>query len=157
MGMKTRVGGAWKDIIAARVFASGAWRSLVGVKVYSDGAWRDVANFTSGGGSITLAISPSPVTAQRRNATVQSLNVTATPTGGIAPYTYSWVKQSGDDITALSPSAAVTKFVASGMDELEERSAVFRCTGTDSLGSTDSEDVTVTLTRLEDFDLGGEF
>jgi hypothetical protein len=153
--MKLRLGGAWKDITGAKIFSGGAWRTLTAIKIYEGGAWRDVANFTGGGGSITLAISPSPVTKTGRTATITTGNVTATPTGGLAPYTYAWVKQSGDDINITAPSSAVTAFRADGMSVDEVRTAVFRCTCTDALSTTDSEDVTVQITCLEEFDPGG--
>lgn len=155
MPMKLRLGGAWRDIVAARVFLNGAWRSLVTIKVYLDGAWRDVANFTSGGGTITLALSSSIIEGSGRTSTVTTSNVTATPTGGQTPYTYAWVKQSGDDISAVSPTSAVTAFRALNMDDGETRNAVFRCTCTDNLGSSATADVSVSITRTEPVDTGG--
>jgi hypothetical protein len=148
MAMKLFLGGAWRDITAARIFLGGAWRPLIAVKEYYDGAWRDVANFTSGGGAITLTLSPSPVSASRRLNTVTSANVTATPAGGQTPYTYAWVKQSGDDISAINPTSAITTFQATAMAVDETRNAVFRCTCTDNLGSSATADVSVSLTRL---------
>jgi hypothetical protein len=149
MPMKLRLGGAWQDIVGAKVFSGSAWRTPTAIKVYEDGAWRDVANFTGGGGSITLSISPSPATRTGQLATITTANVTATPAGGLAPYTYAWVKQSGDDINAVSPSSAVTRFRADGMSAPETRTAIFRCTATDSLSTSDSEDVTVQITCVE--------
>lgn len=156
MPMKLRLGGEWRDISAAKVYLNGAWRPLVAIKIYYDSAWRDVANFTGGGGSVTLSISPSPVTRTGRNETINTANVTATPAGGLAPYTYAWTKQSGDSISAVSSSSAVTQFQATGMAVDETRQAVFRCTCTDSLGSSATADVSVSITRTELFeDPGG--
>jgi hypothetical protein len=154
--MKLRLGGAWQDITGAKVFSGGAWRTVTAIKVYEDAAWRDVANFTGGGGTITLAISPSPVTKTGRTATITTSNVTATPAGGLAPYAYAWVKQSGDDIGITAPSSAVTKFHADGMSVDEVRTAVFRCTCTDALTTTDSEDATVQITCLPPSEGGPE-
>jgi hypothetical protein len=148
MAMKLRLGGAWRDITAARIFLGGAWRPLIAVREYYDGAWRDVANFTSGGGTITLTLSPALVTDSGRNSTVTTSNVTATPAGGQTPYTYAWAKQSGDDISAISPASAITAFRAINMSDDETRNAVFRCTCTDNLGSSDTADISISLTRL---------
>ena len=119
------------------------------------GEWRDVANFTSGGGTITLTASSSSVSRSGRNSSLQAGPVLVTPSGGQSPYTYAWTRESGNLISATSPASAQTYFRASNMTELEERTAVFRCTATDALGSTATADVSVSITRNEDIDIGG--
>jgi hypothetical protein len=154
--VKARIGGAWRDLTGGRVFLGGAWRTLKSGKAYIGGAWRDTANFTPGQGTITLTLSTSSVTTSRRLSTVTSPSVTATPASGQTPYTYAWVKQSGDSISATNSTSAITAFQAIGMAVLETRTAVFRCTCTDSLGSSATADVSVSLTRIEDSEeLGG--
>lgn len=155
MPTKIRQGGAWRTITGCKVFKGGSWRSIKAIKVYSDGAWRDVGNFTVGGGDLNLTLSNSSVTRSARLTTIGSTIVIASPTGGQTPYTYAWTKQSGDAISAMTPSNAGTAFQASGMAILETRTAVFRCTVTDTLGSSEHADVSVTITRLEPLDLGG--
>ena len=155
MAMKVFQGGTWRDIVKCSVFQGGSWRVIKAIKVYQGGAWRDVANFTAGQGAITLALSPTSISKSGRTSTVNTANVTATPTGGQAPYTYAWVKQSGGDITALNPANAITGFRAAGLAVDETRTAVFRCTATDNLGSSDSEDITVSITRLAALDPTG--
>lgn len=154
--MLVRAGGANQTITGARAFVSGAWRPIIGAKAYVDGAWRVVGNFTSGAGSISLSLSPTTITKTgRNNATVTSTQVVAIPTGGQTPYTYAWVKQSGDDISATAPAASSTQFRATNMEIDETRTAVFRCTATDAFANSDSEDITVTIIRLEPIDIGG--
>jgi hypothetical protein len=155
MAMKVFQGGTWRDISKCSVYQGGAWRVVKAIKVYQGGAWRDVANFTAGAGTITLALSPTTISKTGRTSTVNTGNVTATPTGGQTPYTYAWVKQSGDDITALNPANAITAFRATGMAVDETRNAVFRCTATDTFGTSDSEDITVSITCIEPIDTGG--
>lgn len=60
---------------------------------------------------------------------------TVTPSGGIGSYTYSWTKTSGGAITANSASAASTTF-AGTLALGESIEAVYKCTVTDSTGST---------------------
>ena len=156
MSVQARVGGAWKTISRAKVRVNGAWRNIVAVKCLVSGNWVTVGNFTSGAGTISLAISPSSVSGSGRNTTVGTSSVRATPTGGQTPYTYAWNQQSGDAITVSNATSAITSFQARMMSVDEVRTAVFRCTCTDSLNNSDFEDVTVTITRLPplDFDPG---
>ena len=153
MTMSVRAGGAWKDLTQGKAYINGAWRNLVGAQAFIDGAWKVVASFVS---SMTVALSTSSVSRSARLSTINTAAVTCTPTGGLNPYTYSWVKQSGDTITANQPTSASCAFQASGMAEEEVRSAVFRCTVTDTLGTAvTSSDLTVTITRLAAIDTGG--
>lgn len=153
MSMKVRAGGAWKDITAGKVWVNGAWRNLVGAQAFVSGAWKTLATFVS---SMTVALSSSTVSRTARLGTINTATVTCTPTGGLNPYTYSWVKQSGDAITANQPTSASCAFQAAGMVEDETRTAVFRCTVTDTLGTAvTSSDLTVTITRLAAIDSGG--
>ena len=153
--MEVFCGGAWREITSAEAFVNGAWRSLSYAEAYVDGQWRTVANFTpagsggGGGGTITLSLNTSSVNVATFNSSTNTSNVTATPSGGLAPYTYSWVKQSGGAITASFPTVATTRFAASGLTVDETRSAIFRCTCTDALGSTATADVSVSITRIE--------
>jgi hypothetical protein len=153
--MEARIGGAWREITSAEVFANGAWRPLRYAEAYIGGNWVSIANFTSGAGTITLTLSTSTISATRRVSTVTSANVTATPASGQTPYTYAWVKQSGESISATNPTSAITAFQATGMIVDETRNAVFRCTCTDHLGSSATADVSVSLTYIEPVDIGG--
>lgn len=72
-------------------------------------------------------------------------SVTVTPSGGTAPYSYAWAKDSGDTISANSPTAATTSFTGSTADG-ETASAVFTCTVTDNVGAKAYTSVVVTLT-----------
>ena len=76
---------------------------------------------------------------------------TVTPINGVSPYTYSWVRFSGSTkITVNSSTAQTTGFSASGLANLEEVDAVFRCTVTDSTGGTPlttTVDVSVSFSR----------
>jgi hypothetical protein len=67
--------------------------------------------------------------------TVVTNAVNATASGGTAPYTYSWSRQSGDStITATTPTAAGTTFQASVARNIA-KNAVFAVLVLDSLGA----------------------
>ena len=82
-------------------------------------------------------------------SSLTTASVTGTPSGGTAPYTYSWAKQSGGSITVNSPTAATSTFVASGLASGENRTAVYRLTVTDALSATAYADLTVEIQRIE--------
>jgi len=80
--------------------------------------------------------------------TITSGSTTVTPSGGTAPYTYSWAFQDGDILTVTSPTSATTTFSTSGVAEGDFRAAVYRCTVTDSTtptALTATVDVSITL------------
>ena len=155
MPMQGRIGGAWRTPTACKAYVGGQYRSIKAIKAFVDGSWRDVANFTTGGGTITLTASASSVTRTGFNSSIQAGPVLVTPAGGQSPYTYAWTRESGALISATSANSAQTYFRASNMSELEERNAVFRCTCTDAFGSTATADVSVSITRNELIDTGG--
>jgi hypothetical protein len=55
--------------------------------------------------------------------------LTINAVGGTAPYTYAWIKLSGDDISISSTTSEIVSFSASGSNG--EKSAIYRCTVTD--------------------------
>jgi len=60
--------------------------------------------------------------------------VTASPVGGVGPYSYLWEEVSGDTVSAGSGSSAGTNWSASGTAP-ETKAAVWRCKITDSLST----------------------
>ena len=159
MTIQVRQGGAWQTITGAKIFANGAWRTVLAGKIYASGAWRDICNFVTpppgggggGGGTIVLTISPSPFSRITAQHTISN-TLTATPSGGLAPYTYSWtVVTSTTTFTIGSPTLATTAVTATLADNATE-TCTLRCTVTDSLGSTTHADVNGTF---ENATLGG--
>lgn len=147
MTMKVRIGGDWKDIGAGKVFASGAWRTLVAIKVYFEGAWRDVANFTAPtpeapGFTVTA---PTSVRTVGTLSTIRSSAVTVTPSGGLAPYTYSWTAPGA---TIGTPHRASTTFTVNGMVYEDERELTAACVVADALGSTATVSISLIFQRV---------
>ncbi len=113
---------------------------------------------TAGGGgegppAFTVDIFPNPATGGRAVnflVTVASEYVTATPSGGTAPYTYACtaVDVSSGDWTISDPASAVSRFLCANVDIGETFSATFKWTVTDSLGlSADSPTLEVFVTN----------
>lgn len=163
MPTNIRFGGIYRDPSGCRAFKGSAWRNILQIQVYKGGAYRIVANFTapgsgdtpppSGGGgggssgSLTLSVTPSALETDSFASPITTDGALATPSGGLAPYTYVWAKLSGDNITVNSPASASTSFTGSVPAD-STRSAIFRCTCTDSLGTSAHGDITVTLNRV---------
>lgn len=88
------------------------------------------------------------------SATATSESTTVTATGGTPGYTYAWTRVSGStDISADSASAATTTFSVVSMADGATKSAIFRCTVTDSTAATYTIDVSVGFERDDVGDL----
>lgn len=112
-----------------------------------DAQTDNINNTASSGGALSASASPSYAYNINGTGTVVSSSVTVTASGGTPSYSYAWTKVSGDDISVVSASSDTTVFQATGVTSGEIRTAIFRCTVTDSAGSpaTTTVDVSVTL------------
>lgn len=143
--MRVRHDGAWREIDSGRVYVGGAWKRLVEARAYVGGAWKTVATFTP---PLSAAITPSVVAGSVTGAgTATSNAATATPTGGGAPYTYSWARVGGVSGSPNSPTSATTTF-SKTLGNGDETSELFRCTVTDSFGTTATADIIVTFNSV---------
>lgn len=125
--------GTWRTMSSARARVENVWRNVTSARAYIDGAWRDAATFIQ---PLTVSVDPTSANADVQGSGVAvSPAVTATPSGGVAPFTYAWTRVSGFSSNATAPSSATSsfsRFVNSGENASEE----WRCTVTDALGAT---------------------
>lgn len=91
----------------------------------------------------TLSVSINPTSAYGfGTGTPSTNNVTASVSGGTAPYTYAWSYVSGDTFTTSNPTSATTHWSKSvGINDIF--TGVYKCTVTDSLGVTGFDTVGV--------------
>ena len=155
--MDVRKSSAWHEVETAEAYKNGAWRPLKYGEAYYSGSWRTIITFVP---AMTLAISPSSALASSTSARMSTAaNSVATPTGGQAPYTYAWTLLSSDDLSSIvitSPSSSSTKFTATVTTGAgTSGTATFRCTCTDALGTTATDDVTATFSHRDSLDTGG--
>ena len=137
--MDAFIAGAWRSPNRGEVQVGGTWRRLTRAEAYIAGQWRTAVTFI-----LPLAATANPNSvagygSARKPTQVASGFTTATPSGGLGPYSYSWAIISGDPVTISTPTSATTNFRGANAN------SVARCTVTDSLGSTATCDVSVTL------------
>lgn len=80
-----------------------------------------------------------------------STSPNTTPSGGTAPYTYSWVHldTSSGATPSVSSSTAQNPFWTATVDSGDPSISTWRVTVTDSAAQTASDDITVTLTWID--------
>ncbi len=142
------IGGAWRTLVSGEVFTGGQWRRIVNVEGFFNGVWWPVVTYQK---PITVTVSPATVSGTRTSplpsyGVVTSGASTATPSGGQAPFSYSWAPVSGS-AQAASPGSATTAFRA-GLPPDTAETSVVKVTVTDSAGSTATANVTVNLTNI---------
>lgn len=95
---------------------------------------------------ITLVANPGEyIVGSRTGAgSCTSDSITIIASGGSGSLTYSWSKVSGDTMTLSGSSSATTTFTAT-LALGGTKTAVYRCTVTDSLGTTNFIDINIEL------------
>lgn len=142
--MRVRVNGAWEDIDSGLVRVGNAWKRLASIRVYVGGAWKEGKVFVP---PLSLSITPDTASAVRTGpGTATTGSVTATPAGGQTPFTYAWTRISGVG-TIGSPTSATTAF-SQTLGIGDDVSGTFRCTVTDSVGSTATSDIVANFTEV---------
>lgn len=164
--MQTRKGGAWRTTTSAQAYINGAWRQILYGKAYKGGAWRDVCNFTTPtpspsptptptptptpAPSLSISVSPTSIDTATADSIVVSDPVTATPLGGLSPYSYLWsiVSSDGHSFTITAPTSATTSVRCNLSVPGASASGSLQCSVTDSSGlSGTSATVPFTLTN----------
>jgi hypothetical protein len=156
--MQIRKGGAWRTTASAQAYINGAWRTILNGKCFKGGKWRDACNFTvptptpsptpTPTPGLSLAVSPSSSYVISADPIVVSDPITATPSGGAAPYNYVWsiVYSDGHSFT-ITPNSATTA-VRATLTSGATASCTIHCVCTDNTGLTGTSPlVPITLQR----------
>lgn len=144
MAFQVQDAGTLRTITGMIVRQGGVNRQILTVRVMHDGVLRTVAQFSD-----PLSASASPVAVSGNIASefadpVITNSATASPAGGRSPFTYQWVRISGNTALATNSTSATTAFSAT-VPPGEFRSAVFQVTITDAAGQSDTAQVTATF------------
>lgn len=162
MTMKRWDGASQIDLTVAKRWDGANWIDLTIARRWDGANWIDIPLPGGGGGGLSATVSDGSVFGTEiRNGPGQPAvlavgsdspgNVTVTPTGGTAPYTYAWSHVSGDSaVQVLSPSAATTAFIAN-VGKNQTKAATKRCTVTDAALATTTVDVLVSLSYIFEF------
>lgn len=157
-------GGAQVDVVVRKFWNGSSWVDIGLAKFWNGGSWVDIT-FAGGGGGAGLSATVSAGSVQGTEFRVSPpawpavltvgsdtpSTVTVTPSGGTGPYTYAWTHESGDSaVQVTAPTSATTGFVGN-IGKNQTKSAIKRCTVTDSLGATTSVTVSVTLEYIFEF------
>lgn len=104
-----------------------------------------LATESGGGGAPDLAVfvSPDNISTTTSNGSYTSPNITATVSGGVAPYSYSWSSNTAD-LNISNPSSKVTRVSASGYNDIVV--GLLTCRVTDDNGSEVSASCRIAIT-----------
>lgn len=148
MALRRRSGSSWTNVGNVRRRSGSGWAQVQIIRRRVAGAWQVVWQYFTisaapADGSVFL---PEPAPSYH---TVNA-HTTVTVQGGLAPLSYSWTYVSGD--SGISPTTGTTGANCSWSADVfknSERSAVWRITVTDAIGSR-SQNVTVSLSYHTD-------
>ena len=145
MPLKITVGTAEKDAAKGEVTVANAQKRMTRIEAWNGSAWSIVQSFAP---PMSLSVTPSVsgTSSSPSGGIITSAAAFASPVGGVGPFSYAWTKVSGDTLTLTTPNNASTNFRAS-VGPNDNRFAIYRCTATDSLGTTAFADTAVTLTN----------
>lgn len=147
--MNVYANGGWRAPSACRIYAGGAWRTVTRVQVYKGGAWRTGATFADPL-TASLTATPTDVLVSSNTIGYGSSILTATPSGGVAPYTYSHAIT--DHLGSVSPSLSTptmaTTYLNGGAYYTTTDEVAVTVTITDAIGQTATASVGVQFTNI---------
>lgn len=155
MTQEAYIGGAWREVSYGEVYLFGAWRRLLYGEAYIGGNWVNIAAYTS---PLTVTITPASTNGSSGDnspVSVVTPNVTASVSGGLAPYTYAWtnvVNGGGTASSAIQPTMATTAFIKPSVPAATGYTDTLRVTVTDSLGRTGTADISVDFVNVGGFE-----
>ena len=126
--MEIFAAGAWRSIKRGEILIGGQWRRFTRAEAYVGGQWRTVARFV---GPLSVSVPGSAYGSTSTNyVSAAYLTITATPTGGLPPYTYFW-----NGPAPTTPTSATCTFMVA-LPPGNETHVDVTVTVTDALGST---------------------
>jgi hypothetical protein len=134
MPLNVVVGGGEYAVSSVIVYPGGVAKTVRRVEAWNGSAWKVVRNFAP---PLGASAKPNVLSSDINGVT---RTTTATPVGGLPPYTYAWTQTGGQSAGITAPNFATTAFFAPTGGNY---SASFVCVVTDSLGATATANVSV--------------
>lgn len=140
--MKVFAGGT-REITRGIIQIGGQQRRITRGLANIGGLLKTIVSFVP---PMSVSVPPFMYVSGSSNATIRIDTdvVTATVTGGKSPFTYSWALISGFGISISNPTLASTSFSAV-VGPGDTRVGTVRVTATDSLGTSRTSDIGVTI------------
>lgn len=138
MSLLTFISGAWRTPKRGEAYINGAWRRIIRGEAYIGGQWRPIVSFVG-----PLSVRADDIEEYAYNTTNVVGYSGAYPSGGLGPYRYQWTLLSGP-ITLGTPNLATVSASAS-VPYNQSRTGTARVTVTDSLGTTASATISISL------------
>lgn len=138
------------DLSIAKMWTGTAMVDLTIAKMWNGTAFVDLLLPGGGGGNHSVTVSPGSASAffigdGRPFEPLTTNSVTATSTGGVAPYSGSWIRVSGSSaVLPVNPTSPTTAFT-SNVPRDSIRSAVYKWEATDSAAQVAFGTVSVSL------------
>lgn len=133
--------GAWRSLTRAELYIGGKWRTVTRAEYWNGSSWKQAASFVP---PLSVAVSPatasgSAMPLKPQPQVVSTGALTATPSGGKAPFAYSWsiISHTGS-LPSLGNSAVASTIATATVAANTDQTAIAQVTVTDALGSTAS-------------------
>ena len=148
-----------RDTVGLSVISDAFARDSVGLSEIGEIHIRDLGGLNlvyNQGSALAVYVPASAYGAASSNTPVAISTevIIATPSGGVAPYTYSWTRADGgiDSWTIIFPSSQETSFRANSVASGVIRTATFKVTVTDAQGQfVDSININATAENYGGF------
>jgi hypothetical protein len=121
---------SWHTVTSAKIYIGAGWRVRTRRMLYKGGVWKQVARYLSPISATADPTSAFGSVSSSGVATVYSSSVTIMPTGGLAPYTYTWSAPG----FIISNSGNATTYFSANVAPFGEFSGTATCTVSDTLG-----------------------
>jgi len=134
--MKLFANGGWRDGARGSVFVNGAWRTVTRVMAYAGGAWKTAVQFAPPL-SVSLPTEYDVFVTGNPIGFGQAF-VGATPSGGLAPFSYAWsiIGGSATPSASLGSPALASTAVNGGAYQSSVEYVQLSVTVTDAIGQT---------------------
>jgi hypothetical protein len=147
--VKSFANAGWRTVDSGKLYAGGAWRTITRAMVFIGGAWKTAMTFAG-----PVSVAAPPVLQQYylpgSGPGIASAGITATPSGGIAPYSYGWVVTGYGTpvVPTLTGDTTANVGITAGAYAGDTGTVFLNVTVTDAIGQTAAASTYVTFANI---------